>query len=144
MLLMFSMNWCNFRWYLRAVSCASLWRDDTWASRDCSLLTHLSRCIRASCSKVTLRSWSASFSIRSASKQQWSPWTMSVYKRSLHPFLQTPTSLWSKLESSFTIHKSLSILLGFKTSPLLSPSVHKLVSWRRTSRFIFLAGPESG
>lgn len=126
MLLIFNMYWCNCRLYFKAVSCASLWMEDTWARRDCSLLPHLSLCIRPSCSMVALLSWSPSFSIRSASKQQWSPWTMSVWdKRSPHPFWQIPTSLWSKSDSSSVIIRgSLSISPELKTFLQLSLSLH--------------------
>lgn len=94
--LMCSMCWCSLRWYLRADSRASFCRVDTRASRDCSLLFHLSLAIRVSCSRVALFSSSASVAVRSASTQQCSP-SLSRSSRdsgSPHPLRQTAPARW--------------------------------------------------
>ena len=102
MLLIFSIYWCSFRWYFSAVSCTLLWRNETWARRAFSLRPHLSFSIRDSCSVDALLSCSASFSVRSESKQLWFSCAMSSWGNgSPHPLWQIPTFLLIKIWSSF-------------------------------------------
>lgn len=89
---MCSKYWCSLRWYLRAASWASFCRADTWASKNCSLLFHLSLAMRASCSRVALLSSSLSATVRRASTQQCCSFSQesSADSRSPQPIWQTP------------------------------------------------------